>query len=104
MVCLNDFLLLFAGRTIPRRVVTTTTTTTTPQPRREFLQRRRPQPFERTQRLDFRSEVPVREYKPIHHDYDYYDDGNLGIVDNHSHHSKVIQMFYVSIRFAKFSL
>ncbi|XP_037028163.1 uncharacterized protein LOC119068609 [Bradysia coprophila] len=76
-------------RTIPRRIITTTAaTTTTPSPRREYLQRRRPQPFERTQRLDFRSEVPVQEYNPIHNDYDYYDDGNLGIVDSH-HHSKI---------------
>lgn len=92
MYFLNFFFVFlpFTGRTIPRRVTsTTTTTTTTPQPRREYLQRRRPQPFERTQRLDFRSEIPVQEYNPInHHDYDYYDDSNLGIVDGHSH-SKV---------------
>ncbi|KAJ6638460.1 Acidic mammalian chitinase [Pseudolycoriella hygida] len=36
--------------------------------------------------VNFSTKIPVQEYNPINqHDYDYYDDGNLGIVESHSH-------------------
>lgn len=98
----------FAERTATRKPQIFTTSTTTiaaPLPARDFVHRRRPQPFQRRQRLDFDVEpteptqiLTVNNKNKPAFDYDYYDDEDLRVVGKHN--SKVKQKITYSSIYA----